>query len=132
MFMTMTKEQQSADEASTSHGLLLKGGFIRQVKQGRGEYLVVWIFKLLSYSQLQGSIQCFHWVFVCSARLKTSSIKNLVLLVSNLMFICAYDKSIDRYSYHPGSQKLALPLLLSAENWKKTGRWNASKGEVMV
>ena len=29
-----------------------------------------------------------------------------------------------------GSQKLSLPVLLSAENWKKSGRWNASKGEV--
>ncbi|KAI9484469.1 hypothetical protein BDB00DRAFT_855558 [Zychaea mexicana] len=28
-----------------------------------------------------------------------------------------------------GSQKLSLPVLLSAENWKKSGRWNASKGE---
>ena len=31
-----------------------------------------------------------------------------------------------------GSQKLALPLLLSAENWKKSGRWNASRGEVCL
>ncbi|CDS08335.1 hypothetical protein LRAMOSA02283 [Lichtheimia ramosa] len=88
MFMTMTKEQQSADEASTSHGLLLKGGFIRQSASG-------------IYSMLPLGLRMLN------------KIENI----------------IDQELGAIGSQKLALPLLLSAENWKKTGRWNASKGE---
>jgi prolyl-tRNA synthetase len=31
-----------------------------------------------------------------------------------------------------GGQKLALPLVLSSELWKKTGRWNKMGGEVSV
>ena len=31
MFTTLTKEQTAEDNTTTSHGLLLKGGFVRQV-----------------------------------------------------------------------------------------------------
>lgn len=30
-----------------------------------------------------------------------------------------------------GGEKLALPLMLNPEGWKKTGRWNGAKGEVL-
>lgn len=30
-----------------------------------------------------------------------------------------------------GSEKLSLPMLLNPDGWKKTGRWDGSKGEVI-
>ncbi|KAI9319853.1 hypothetical protein BX666DRAFT_1852745 [Dichotomocladium elegans] len=88
MFTTLTKEQQSAEENSRSHALLLKGGFVRQSASG--------IYSMLPLGlRTLGKIEAI----------------------------------IDQELHAIGSQKLALPVLLSAENWKKTGRWNASKGE---
>ncbi|KAI7848299.1 hypothetical protein BDC45DRAFT_450456 [Circinella umbellata] len=88
MFTTLTKEQTAEDNVTTSHGLLLKGGFVRQSSSG-------------IYSMLPLGLRTLE------------KIENI----------------IDEELKSIGSQKLALPVLLSAENWKKSGRWNASKGE---
>ncbi|KAI8140267.1 hypothetical protein BJV82DRAFT_520391 [Fennellomyces sp. T-0311] len=88
MFTTLTKEQAAEESVSTSHGLLLKGGFVRQSSSG-------------IYSMLPLGLRTLEKI----------------------------EAIIDQELKAIGSQKLSLPLLLSAENWKKSGRWNASKGE---
>jgi len=39
------------------------------------------------------------------------------------------ERIIDAEMQAIGSEKLSLPMLLNPEGWKKTGRWDGSKGE---
>lgn len=52
------------------------------------------------------------------------------MLPLGLRTIEKIERIIDEEMQAIGSEKLSLPLLLSPEGWKKTGRWDGAKGEV--
>ncbi|CAO3636479.1 unnamed protein product [Mucor hiemalis] len=88
-FIPLTKDKNSDNNStSASHGILLKGGFVRQ--SGAGIYS---------------------------------------LLPLGLRTVEKIERIIDEEMQAIGSQKLSLPMLLNPEGWKKTGRWDSSKGE---
>lgn len=88
-FIPLTKDKNSDNSnTSASHGILLKGGFVRQ--SGAGIYS---------------------------------------LLPLGLRTVEKIERIIDEEMQAIGSQKLSLPMLLNPEGWKKTGRWDGSKGE---
>ncbi|KAG2207722.1 hypothetical protein INT47_011842 [Mucor saturninus] len=51
------------------------------------------------------------------------------LLPLGLRTVDKIERIIDQEMKAIGSEKLSLPLLLNPEGWKKTGRWDGSKGE---
>ncbi|GAA5813182.1 hypothetical protein MFLAVUS_006656 [Mucor flavus] len=51
------------------------------------------------------------------------------LLPLGLRTVEKIERIIDQEMQAIGSQKLSLPMLLNPEGWKKTGRWEGSKGE---
>lgn len=52
------------------------------------------------------------------------------LLPLGLRTVEKIERIIDQEMQAIGSQKLSLPMLLNPDGWKKTGRWDGSKGEV--
>ena len=52
------------------------------------------------------------------------------LLPLGLRTVEKIERIIDKEMQNIGSEKLSLPMLLNPEGWKKTGRWEGSKGEV--
>ncbi|KAI8393414.1 uncharacterized protein BYT42DRAFT_524445 [Radiomyces spectabilis] len=70
-----------------------------------------------------------HTLLLKAGFLRQSSSGIYSLLPLGLRVIEKISRIIDEEMQAIGGQKLALPLLLSSESWKTTGRWDTSKGE---
>ncbi|OAD74424.1 hypothetical protein PHYBLDRAFT_22752 [Phycomyces blakesleeanus NRRL 1555(-)] len=70
-----------------------------------------------------------HALLVKAGFVRQSSSGIFGILPMGLRTIEKIEHIIDEEMQAIGSQKLSLPLLLSSESWKKTGRWSGAQGE---
>ena len=73
-----------------------------------------------------------HQLLVRAGFIRVSTAKGVyTLLPLALRVLAKMEGVIDRHLSAIGCQKLAMPILLDAEDWKKTGRWESTGEELM-
>ncbi|CAG8527983.1 14724_t:CDS:2 [Cetraspora pellucida] len=71
-----------------------------------------------------------HQLMIRAGLIRQSSSGVYSLLPFALRSLEKIEKIIDQEMRNIGAQKLSLPVLLSANMWKKTGRWNTTGSEL--
>ncbi|GAN04177.1 prolyltRNA synthetase, mitochondrial [Mucor ambiguus] len=70
-----------------------------------------------------------HQILLKAGFVRQSGAGIYSLLPLGLRTVEKIERIIDTEMQAIGSEKLSLPMLLNPEGWKKTGRWDGSKGE---